>query len=127
MSPARARVGTLYFLVVMNVLLCIGFVGGIAFATSLRSDVRQTAESLYVGCQRSNVQRDAVRFLLQGRVRDSSIIEAQTTNDDLREYFRQQKLIGVDKLAASLKAAQSTFANPDDPYLVDCDKAYPRP
>jgi hypothetical protein len=93
MSPRNARARTLYFLIIMNVVLAAFLVGGVVQVTILHDRVNTTQKRLdvtqrrvsvtqkrvdatqqrldateahnYAGCLRGNVLREAARFALE--------------------------------------------------------------
>ncbi len=123
----RMRIRTAYGLIGLTVLMLVILVVLIMIVGKIRFDVKESAQSTNLACKRANVQRDATRFLLLARVHDAELIASSSTNKEIAEYFAGQEMEARKKLAALLASASLTYPNPNDPFLIDCDRSFPLP
>ncbi len=118
---------TVYWLVALNICMLVANVALALYVSSLRNDVASTVKSQNVGCKRANVQRSAVKFLLDGRIHDGLLVSSTAKNAIIADYFKFQARDAQKKLDELLAASKLTVPDERNPYLVDCDKSYPLP
>lgn len=83
------RIGVVYFLVFVNLILLLVLVGLTAWVASLRADLTASKESARSACLRANVARDTIRFNTDTLAEIVIFVRDNATNQEIVDKFAQ--------------------------------------
>lgn len=119
-----SRRGAVYALMFINFCLLLGLGYAIKQTQNLNSHDDSAQLALNTGCKRGNATRSVQVFILQQLESIASVVSQSATSPEIAEKFKTD-LPKYSKKLKSLHVKPEAHPQENDPFLVDCDEAWP--